>query len=84
MSARAKLLNKVRMCYFAMVDASLYLDSHPDCKDALSFFEKHKKLYNQAKTEYEENYAPLDFESGAADNGWAWAKEPWPWEGDED
>lgn len=83
MNARNKLLNKVRQYYFAMVDANLYLDSHPDCKDGISFFEKHKKLYEEAKAEYEEKYAPLDLTSGVADDRWAWATEPWPWEGSE-
>lgn len=80
LSEKQKAMQKVRACGFALDEARLFLDSHPDCKEALEYYEKHLKLYNKAVEEYENRFAPIGA-NGAAKNGkWAWATTPWPWE----
>ncbi len=80
MNDEAKLLNIIRKYAFAIYELSLYLDTHPKCKDALAYFQKYKDLYNKAYAEYTEKYGPLTADQTNPTNGWAWVKGPWPWE----
>lgn len=75
-----KLLKQVRMHAFAVVEANLYLDSHPDCKDGLEYYRKHNKAYEEAKAKYEKEYTPLTVNGAMNDDKWKWATDPWPWE----
>lgn len=77
---KQRLLAKVRKYGFALDEARLFLDSHPDSNEAVRYYEKNLKLYENAVAEYEKNYAPITC-SGAVKNGkWAWNTTPWPWE----
>ena len=48
MKERNKLLNKVRMYNFAIIEANLFLDTHPENKDALMYLKKVNELYEKA------------------------------------
>lgn len=77
---KKRLLDKIRRYAFALDESRLFLDSHPDCEEAVEFFKKHLKLYEDAVEEYQEKFAPVSA-SGAVRNGkWAWNTTPWPWE----
>ncbi len=80
MSDREKLLKKVRMYHFAVTDAALFLDTHPDCAQALAFYNKYKKLLKEAEDAYEHAYGPLQICSSANDSRWEWVDGPFPWE----
>ena len=80
MNERQKLLKKVQMYSFAVTDAALFLDTHPDCAEALAFYNKYKKLCEEAKEQYEKAYGPLDIMSEQNDSRWAWVDGPFPWE----
>lgn len=80
MNDREKLLKKVQMYSFAVTDAALFLDTHPDCAEALSFYNKYKKLCEEAKEQFEKAYGPLDLTSEQNNNRWAWVDDPFPWE----
>ncbi len=77
---QSKLLKKVRMHSFAALEAHLFLDSHPSCKEALEYFRKHNEAYKEALAEYEEKYAPLTVGGVNNTEEWTWATMPWPWE----
>ncbi|HIZ55883.1 MAG TPA: spore coat protein CotJB [Firmicutes bacterium] len=78
---RTKLLKRIQVCHFAVVDASLYLDTHPNCQPALEYYRKHQKMLRQAQDEYEKLYGPLTRESLPEHaSRWEWVDEPWPWE----
>lgn len=76
---RKELLHNVQKTSFALVEVNLYLDSHPDCAEALEYFEKIKSENKMARKAYEEYCGPL---TAASDNNdsWQWVKTPWPWE----
>ncbi len=80
MNERSKLLKKVQMYSFAVTDASLFLDTHPDCAEALAFFNKYRKLYDEAKAEFERQYGPLEICSEQNAARWEWTDGPFPWE----
>ncbi len=78
-SEKARLLREIQLCTFSLVEANLYLDTHPDDQEALRFYEKHQKRLHERKAEYEERFGKI----AAGEDGrlrWAWIDEPWPWQ----
>lgn len=83
MSNKEKALNLVRMYNFAMIEANLFLDSHPKDQQALEYFQRMKKMHEKAVREYTEKYGPLTVSDvDASAKTWEWVKGPWPWEVD--
>lgn len=77
---RNDLMRRVQMLSFVLVDAGLYLDTHPTDKAALNFFNKYNALYMSARAEYEKSYGPLSIAGTNDTNSWSWIDEPWPWQ----
>jgi spore coat protein JB len=76
-----QLSEKLYELKFAAVDLNLYLDNHPDNKEAIDDYntivENLKKLTNL----YEANYGPLtNFGCAESKECWSWVDNPWPWE----
>ncbi len=80
MSEQEKLMNKVQMYHFAMVDASLFLDTHPNDKEALKFFKRVKEMCEKAMEEYQQKYGSINIKDGEKDTKWEWATSAFPWE----
>ena len=81
---RARLLRQVQNHSFALNEAALYLDGHPDNQKARAYFDKQRELWKQAVADYEEAFGPLTQNSLASTAGgaWSWVDGPWPWEGE--
>lgn len=77
---KSKLLNKVQSYNFAAYDMLLYLDTHPDDKDAFTIFKDLVENTKKYVKEYEKNYGPLTPYSAAGFNSFEWLNSPWPWE----
>ena len=88
MSDREKCLKNVQRYSFAVTEAALFLDTHPDCSEALAYYNKYKKLpfctnqrtHNIHFAQYRGKYGPLSISSDANEKAWQWANGPWPWE----
>lgn len=65
---------------FALQELALYLDTHPDDKEALALYRTYQKLYNKGMTEYSEKYSPLNHKTPVNDETYTWLNDPWPWE----
>lgn len=61
---------------FAAWEMRLYLNTHPNDKEALALF---RKLCKEAE---EENYATTFLTDECCMSNWNWVKNPWPWEYD--
>ena len=57
------LFRKIHECEFMIIDLGLYLDTHPDCTQALTAFHKHQAEYEHNVAEYERLYGPLTFQN---------------------
>ena len=77
-SSRERLMKQIQAYCFATYDALLYLDAYPNSKEALSFYNKYKKLEQRAVQEYEQKYGPITMPSDTS--SWEWTKGPWPWQ----
>ncbi len=77
---RSRLLRKIQAEDFAVYEAVLYLDGHPDCKKALAYYERHREMAARLKAEFEKRFGPLRNENGSDGCAWRWIDGPWPWE----
>lgn len=83
MNDRTAALRKIQQLNFAMIELGLYLNTHPECEEALALFDKVQCMHASAKAKYEECYGPLTYEGvNTEKDGWSWVKGPWPWEGE--
>ena len=80
-ASRQQLMKQVMLYGFACVDASLYLDTHPDDAEALAYFKEHDRIYREAVEEYSRNYGPLTLSRAhRCGSYWNWVNQPWPWQ----
>ena len=73
-------MRRVQICSFALLEAALFLDSHPDNAEALDYFTKYRQLLARAEQEYEERFGPLHQDNADGELCWEWVSQPWPWE----
>ncbi|MGN0383281.1 MAG: spore coat protein CotJB [Eubacterium sp.] len=79
---RKKLFELINQTSFALDDVKLYLDTHPNCQEALAYYEKLKKMRMQAWREYTMRFGPLSAYDVNVQNEWTWNEGQLPWEGD--
>ena len=80
MSERAELLKMLKAYKFAAYDWNLYLDTHPDDREAIAMFKKMVDKAKQLTKEYEEKYGPLTANASSDSERWSWIDNPWPWD----
>ncbi|MGN0174325.1 MAG: spore coat protein CotJB [Acutalibacteraceae bacterium] len=80
MTEKEKLMKQLQMYHFAALDAALFLDTHPNDKEALAYFNRVKKLADGAREDFERKYGPVRMGDTGESNKWDWALQPWPWE----
>lgn len=73
-------MKKVQELCFALVELGLYLDSHPDCREALKAYKELNGRYEDAKKDYEEKFGPIAPGGGGNVDYWDWVATPFPWE----
>ena len=54
-----KLFRAIQMYGFAIDEIKLYLDTHPNCRNALDFYHRYNDLRREAEEEYIRLYGPL-------------------------
>ena len=65
---------------FAIQELALYLDTHPEDKEALALYRAYQKMNHKAMMEYGEKCGPLNHKMPVDDNTYTWLCDPWPWE----
>ena len=74
MNEKNMLLSRIKKYDFTLKELNLYLDTHPNCRRALSMFRKY------AVQEYNKRFGPLTPEQVTDTQSWTWVEDPWPWE----
>ena len=65
---KAELRQFIDQVSFMIDDITLFLDTHPDCREAIS--------------DYVKQYGPLNrYDVDTCDDWNVWIDGPWPWEG---
>ena len=78
-----ELMDIITKVSFAMDDTRLFLDTHPECAEALAFYKKHLEMRKKAAEEYSEIFGMLRHEDYTGQNCWQWTEGSWPWEYEE-
>lgn len=79
---REMMLKRVDEAGFAVVDANLYLDTHPCDTEAINYFNQMAEVYRCALADYEAQFGPLRASDSKDTEYWSWVNDPWPWEGE--
>ncbi len=81
MTEREKLLKKLSAVEFAAHELHIYLDTHPDDREAGKALDSYEKQSAGLRNEFESRFGPLT--AGSDGNRWAWIADPWPWNTEE-
>lgn len=80
-TSRESMLRQVDQFGLAVVDANLYLDTHPCDRTAMNYFNQMSDAYGNAAAAFEARFGPLTAAAGNDAAYWSWVNDPWPWEG---
>lgn len=73
-------LDQLRALEFVVLELGLYLDTHPDDKEAFWIFQKYTALAEKARTAYVDQTGPLTMADAAKGSRYSWIDGPWPWQ----
>lgn len=81
-TSKEKLLQRIYEVSFAVDDILLFLDTHPCCQEALSFYREYSSERQKLMKEYALHYGPLTIDDALETdaNSWRWMEQPFPWE----
>ena len=65
---------------FAINELALYLDTHPNDREALELYQTYQRMYHQGMMEFGEKYGPLTHCQPTQGERYRWTNDPWPWE----
>ena len=80
MTDTATLMKRINMLSFAVDEAVLFLDTHPEDREALRFYHEMNAQRQKAVAEYTAEYGPLTAGSVTNAERWTWVDSPWPWQ----
>ncbi len=73
------LLKEIMEISFALIETSLYLDTHPNDQRAINLHNTYSQKYSELVSAYEAKYGLLT-NTGVSGCPWSYINEPWPWE----
>ncbi len=80
MESKQKLMNHITLSSFGINDINLFLDTHPENKDAIKLYQQYRKIRDDAISKLTENYGPLTPYDSEDTASWTWIETPWPWQ----
>lgn len=78
---KKSLMKIITQASFALDDTKLFLDTHPNCQEAILYYNKMQETRKAAWKEYTRRFGPLTFYEVSNEDYWEWNKGPMPWEG---
>jgi len=65
---------------FAVDELGLYLTTHAQDQEVLQLYWSYIKLAREGREKYQKLYGPLLQTDLTPEDGYAWLKDPWPWD----
>ena len=82
--ARTKMVNtalvELMALDFAIQELGLYLITHSADQEVLQLYWSYIKLAQEGREKYQKMYGPLSLTDLTPNEGFAWLKDPWPWD----
>lgn len=73
------LMRRIQELDFARVETQLFLDTHPDCRQALEYYHRLMRELEPLVVEYTAKHGPLT-PSAVSTECWNWIDGMWPWQ----
>ena len=80
MKDRETLLRQLSATQFAAWEMHIYLDTHPQDRQALQAMQKYRREAEKLQREFQEKYGPITPADTLDDMSFTWINNPWPWE----
>jgi spore coat protein JB len=65
---------------FVIKELNLYLDTHPNDKEALDMLQSLNKLMQEGQERFVRLFGPQTIMDITSGNDYTWIDDPWPWE----
>lgn len=78
--SRDELLQKITALDFYIIDLHLYLNTHPDDKEAITMYNYCVTQVKGLREEYTHSYGMLLANNSTSKQPWQWIENPWPWQ----
>ncbi|GAB6137233.1 spore coat protein CotJB [Halanaerobaculum tunisiense] len=76
-----EMLKRLMELEFTAVDLNLFLNTHPDCREALADYNQTTSKLMDLKMEYQEEYGPISAMHPTYDEYyWSYLETDWPWQ----
>ena len=75
-----ELYRKIQELSFVKSEIELFLDTHPDSKVAMDYYNETVNALENYMSIYQGEYGPILASSGIMNGKWAWVDKPWPWQ----
>lgn len=72
-------MRRVQQLSFAKAETELFLDTHPDCRQALDYYHKILEELEAARIEHRASHGPITADECSTER-WDWVDSPWPWQ----
>ncbi len=76
----AALLEEIRALSFVKSELELFLDTHPNCRQALDYYRQTVDALDSYMERYHEEVGPLIASGAVNPDTWTWVDTPWPWQ----
>lgn len=80
MNERERELLAIQQTGFMTDDLRLFLNTHPNCEEALCALKYYLDVEKDLKEKYEKCYGPLSLEGIERQGCYNWLDGSWPWE----
>lgn len=82
MNDEQALRRRIYSMAFASWELHLFLDTHPNNREAAKKLDEYRERMDKLKKEFEEKYGPIG-QTPQNTSRWAWITDPWPWDPEE-
>ena len=79
--SEGELANEIAAVRFALIDLGMYLDTHPECEEALRLFSEYNRKYGELCSTYASLFSPLRMTDVCGRRGWSWGGDSFAGEG---
>ena len=78
--SRDEMLKMITELDFFIIDIHLYLNTHPDDKEAIELYNSYVMQVKKLREDYNTQYGMLLANNSISKMPWQWIDNPWPWQ----